>query len=250
MEEWKNPSTIALWILITLILVLILVVAITMLTRASMQRILRAQEEQAQLEIQHREKLIKASIQVQERERNRIAADLHDELIGKLNACILCRQAETDDQLSRYLHESIAIARRISHDLRPPLLEHASLHELITALFEPLEKRMEGVELYQDVRGDVFVSGDQKVQLVRIVQEAITNSVKHAKATLISAHLRITSKAVCVRVWDNGKGFDPRSLRPGLGLKNIEMRIDMLNGRYRINSTQGTGTSTLFYIPI
>ena len=85
--------------------------------------------------------------------------------------------------------------------------------------------------------------------LYRIIQETVTNVVKHADASEVIVQLEREGSLLTITIEDNGKGFDPEGVgEKGIGLKNLAYRIQLLNGSYEINSSPGKGTSVYIYI--
>lgn len=246
MEKWENSGMIAQGIWIILIFVFILAFSIVLLVRENFQRIARVKLEEEKVKLEHQQKLLETNILVQERERTRIAADIHDILIGKLTVLkikneIAYDQKETDELIK----DSIAVARRISHDLSLPMLQYTDLDQLISELIKPW-KMVFNINLKRDNRSTALFSDNVKIQLTRILQELIMNIVKHAEATTIDIHLRHTDKWLFLFIKDNGKGFDIQENSKGLGLKNIEFRMEYIKGKYKQKSRKGRGTSYLF----
>lgn len=246
MEKWENSGMIAQGIWIILIFVFILAFSIVLLVRENFQRITRVKLEEEKVKLEHQQKLLETNILVQERERTRIAADIHDILIGKLTVLkikneIAYDQKETDELIK----DSIAVARRISHDLSLPMLQYTDLDQLISELIKPW-KIVFNINLKRDNRSKSLFSDNVKIQLTRILQELIMNIVKHAEATTIDIHLRHTDKWLFLFLKDNGKGFDMQENSKGLGLKNIEFRMDYIKGNYKQKTKKGKGTSYLF----
>jgi two-component system, NarL family, sensor kinase len=250
MADWQKPETLAIWLTIGVTLVLFLVLVLILFTRIYIKRILAEQSEKNRLKLDHQKELLKDSILVQERERNRIAADLHDGLIAKLNVLLLTiHSSETTEKSSELLRESIGVARRISHDLSPPLLGETGLADLISEFVSPLRKSMQ-VRYYLSEHVQESLNNDAKLQLLRVVQEIISNTIKHSHATMIDIHLRLTKGMLWLSIRDNGKGFDMTEKHKGLGQKNIEMRLQLLKGNYRLKSSIDKGTGYLIYLPV
>lgn len=232
------------WII--LIFVFILVFAMILLARENFQRIARARFEEDKVRLEHQQKLLEANIEVQELERTRIAADIHDILIGKLTVLKIKNEIGYDSHESDTLiKECISVARRISHDLSLPMLEYSSLDELISEIMSPY-KAVFDIKFKRDIRGSHVLLDAVKIQLTRIVQELVTNIVKHASASKIDIHLRHSDGWLFLGVKDDGKGFEISESAKGLGLKNIEFRIEYIKGKFRVRSSRGKGTSYLF----
>ncbi|MBI3237511.1 MAG: hypothetical protein HYZ43_01480 [Flavobacteriia bacterium] len=250
MADWQKPETLAIWLTIGVTLVLFLVLVLILFTRIYIKRILTEQIEKNRLKLDHQKELLKDSIRVQERERNRIAADLHDGLIAKLNVLLLTIHSNEDtDRSTNLLRESIGVARRISHDLSPPLLGETDFADLIAEFVSPLRNNMQ-VKYYLSEHTKESLGNDVKLQLLRVVQEIISNTIKHSHATIIDVNLRISKGMLWLSIADNGKGFQVEQKYKGLGQKNIEMRLQLLKGNYRVKSSEAKGTSYLIYLPI
>jgi two-component system, NarL family, sensor kinase len=244
MEAWQKPESFALWFAIALGVVIGLAVLIIIINRLSVRRIIFEQQKTAQAKLDYQKKLLKDSILVQERERERIASNLHDDLISKLNIVSLLLHTEKGQlpaDPKQLLQESIHLARGISHDLRPPLLKDTSLEELCKDFLGPLRQEFKvNFKLLgepQDFEEEV------KLQLLRVFQEVINNILKHAEATELNVTLRFGLQNFALKVQDNGKGFDTSRQRKGLGLKNIELRMQSLQGSYKFKSFLGRGTT-------
>lgn len=249
MEKWQDPETLALWFGIVVLFVLILVVSIIILVRINYKKIIKRQEDEAQIKIQHQRELLETNIAIQEKERDRIAADLHDSLIGKLTAIRLTNQINgSRDDIDRMMNESITEARRITHDLSPPLIEHTPIDELIKDLSEPWSANFDLV-YHIEIRANFNLSPRSKIQLTRIVQEILTNITKHSNATSIQISIRQTERLLAIYLQDNGKGLDVQKMKQGLGLRSIESRVQYIHAKYKIRSKVDKGTSFIFLLP-
>ena len=249
MDSWQEPQTLATYLAIVLVFVGILISAIIIAVRLSVKKTIEAKENAARLKLEHQQRLLENSIQIQERERERIAADIHDELIGKLTAIKMVNQMnENSLQLDQLLDKSISIARNISHDLRPPLIEYTTLNDLIEEIVLPWKSKIQ-IQLTFNIADDHAVSTEIKIHFIRIIQEVLVNIIKHSKATLAGIHLRVSRKCIGLVLSDNGTGFDQELITSGLGLSNIETRIQYMKGRYKLKSRHQFGTRYIISIP-
>ncbi len=248
MAEWQDPQTFAIGLSIVIILVLALIISIIIFTKGYIKRIKQEQTKLSETKIKYQKDLLKDSVLVQERERNRIAADLHDNLISKLHILKLSHHAKKPaSQIDEMLTNSIDIARRISHDLSPPLIEETSLIELIGEITSSIQGSINVVFSKTNIT-DLEIPVEYKLQILRIIQEVIQNILKHAAAKRIDINLRITKNSFAITVKDDGIGFDPTRKAKGLGTKNIELRTQLLKGRYRFKSKINEGTFFLLFI--
>ncbi|MFD2520511.1 sensor histidine kinase [Emticicia soli] len=221
-----------------------------------------------ELKAEMQRQLLESSLEVQEVERRRIAKDLHDEVgamlsVTKMSFNQLLKKINTSPDLTdqgkktkEFLEESISQVRRISRELVPSTLEDFGL---ISAIDEFIQKihiasgvlfifNHEGIE-----EGQRF---DKKIELTiyRIAQELVNNALKHAEAQEISLKLLLKPNKLSFVFTDNGKGFDLEAVKQdpkaGLGLRNIESRLSVVDGTFKIKSAKGEGTNTRIDIPL
>ncbi|MEM9545269.1 MAG: ATP-binding protein [Bacteroidota bacterium] len=249
MDPWQEPQTLATYLLIVLLFVLILISAIIIAVKVSIKKTFEAKEKENNLKLEHQQKLLENSVLIQERERARIAADIHDELIGKLTAIKMTNQLrENTKALDDLISSSIKIARRISHDLMPPLIEYSSLEEIIKETVRPWQNQLAINMLFNGTK-DLSISAKIKLHIVRIIQEILVNIDKHSNADLTTISLRISPHWISLVIEDNGIGFDRKRIKNGLGLSNIETRLQYIKGRYKLKSVEGKGTKYIILIP-
>lgn len=233
----------AVGLLIVLIFVVVLISSMLLLTRKYIKRILHEQDKFTQAKLEHQKSLLWNSVLVQEKERDRIASDLHDELISKLTVLTYALQTNNEKvKPVELLGDSIKIARRITHDLRPPMLEHTTLEDMVDDFILPLRSAYDIGYFFNDKKHQELKT-DVKLQLFRIVQEVINNILKHAHASGICIYLRITDSIVALVIRDNGVGFDVSDKAKGLGLKNIELRSQLLSAKCRFKSAPNKGAT-------
>lgn len=248
MEKWQDSHVIAAWITLAVLFIVVLVGFIILFVYLSLRRMIRTRLKEASDRLAYEKGLLETSIVTQERERRRIAADLHDELIGKLLAAQLQNMLpDQQQQLDELLADSIAVARRVSHDLSPPMSGQVPLYDHIREILAPWKQVM-AIDFRCDARAAGDLPDQAKIQLMRVAQEWTSNIVKHARATHVSVHYRHTDRLLALLIRDNGKGFDTNVSPGGLGMKNIEMRMHYLGGSYRLRSAAGKGTSALFVL--
>lgn len=245
MEKWQDPKIIAFWIAIIIVFIVTLLFFVVRILHAGYKRMTEANLRESRLQLEHQKKLMETSLHTQEKERMRIAGDLHDSLIGKLTVIKMKSQiGAAANELDGLLEASIAEARRISHDLTPPLLEFSRIEELVEDVFSPWKEKMQ-IVYSSDVRTNTDMPPQAKIQVLRIVQELLTNTIKHAGATAVTVHLRHSEKYFTLIVSDDGKGFDTSQHKKGLGLGNLELRMQYLNASHKIKSAPDRGTVTI-----
>lgn len=209
------------------------------------QQQLREIEQQQQIHVGH------ALLQGEERERRRVAGDLHDGLGGllagvkmNLTGMVAATQAHDLNRVVDQLDHSISELRRIARNMMPEALLKFGLE---TALKEACENLMSDqvnirFQTY-GIRQDI--PHEKQLTIYRIVQELLNNAIKHASANEILLQCSQNADTFFITLEDNGKGFDTSAIRrfKGIGLSNVKNRVDYLNGRLEINSTVNEGTS-------
>lgn len=202
-----------------------------------------------------------------EAERNRIARDLHDGPIQGVSAASLSLEAvklmmESGDRsraldtlrhICEELGEEAVNLRRIMSDLRPPLLEQRGLIPAVRELCEKWQRETEvPVEVIADAQG--HVPDDVETLAYRVVQEAMSNVKKHARATQVTVRIEASGGSLRVDVKDNGAGFDPEDARQFLrsgkvGLASMRERAELSGGTLTIKSAPDAGTSVTATLP-
>lgn len=247
MAAWQNPEYFARGLALIFLLAGGLVVTFVVFMRLYFRRLLEEEQKLQATVLAHQQQLLQASVEVQERERGRIAADLHDDLISRINVALLSLHTnQPTDRISDLLQDSMALARRISHDLSPPLLHQSTLDELLESFVAPLRIHMP-IPMTQAILTQVALDNSTKLQVLRMVQEVINNALKYAKASRIQLHLHHSSAWLGVAVNDDGVGFDATKQNPGLGQQNIALRTQVLAAQYRIRSAPNQGCQFIFY---
>lgn len=203
-------------------------------------------------------KLTQRVLDAQEEERSRVARELHDGisqiLVGVRYALDNARRRLTrgDDQGAEaplnkgieHLGTAIAEVRRISRDLRPGVLDDLGLGPALRALTDDFRERT-GLETeFHTVVFRNRLDQDAKIALYRIAQEALTNIERHAGASRVQVDLRGHKQGATLRISDNGRGMPEGQSGPGLGLRNMQERMEQLDGTLNILSSRGAQSGT------
>ena len=204
---------------------------------------------------------ILAEITTLENERARIAADLHDELGPILSAVkfkinSLDIHSEDDqvilDKSNKNIDDIIRRMREISNDLLPNTLLRKGLIASLEESIDNLKKTntLDIIFIHQEIPD---LAKDKAINIYRIIQEIIHNTIKHANATALKIEITINKRNLIILTEDNGKGFDyiqQSKENAGLGLRNLLSRTDVLGGNMYIESRNAKGTKYTFEIPI
>lgn len=204
-------------------------------------------------------KLTKQIILAQERERERIGYELHDNINQILTSVKLylemaIHQPEVKKDLlpraMQFVMNCISEIRNISRTLSAPTLGTQSLIDSIKALVETVESSSRMAVSFTYVDYHTQVAKDQKLAIYRILQEVLNNIIKHAGAKRVDINLSQTEEITELTICDNGKGFDASVKSDGIGLNNIQSRIKVFGGDLFIDSKAGQGCRITVKLPI
>ena len=211
-------------------------------------------------------KLTQRVFDAQEEERRRVARELHDGisqiLVGVRFALEIAKRrlsngdtagSDNLDQGIEHLSGAIQEVRRISRDLRPGVLDDLGLGPAIRTLAEDFGERT-GIEVtFETVVFRNRLAEDAKIALYRVAQEAMTNIERHSGATHVEIDLRGHSRGATLKICDNGHGMETGSPSnpsgTGLGLRNMQERVEQLDGTLRILSSR-SGTIIEASVPL
>lgn len=210
-------------------------------------------------------KTYNAMMEGQEEERKRIATDLHDRLGSMLSTVKMhfnaleekvesyqSRNAHQFERANKLLDEACDEVRKISHNLHTGMLMHFGLQAALREL-------MESIEASGKIKTKLLIYGlperlnqPLEIDIYRIIQECISNILKHASAKNITIQLNKLERQLNIVIEDDGIGFDvkARMADAGMGMKNIDARARKLLGTFTMDSTPGKGTTAIIEIPM
>lgn len=231
------------------------------------EELVRALATQAAVAIEMSERVARDALRrvvaAQELERRRLSRELHDETAQTLTSVLLGLQAIAEapepgrvaaetERLRELVTQALQDVRRLAVELRPKALDDfglvPALKRLGSGFSEQTGIRVE-VESYLD--DEKRLPSEIETALYRIVQESLTNVVKHARAGSVSVLVTRKSGSVIAVIEDDGRGFDTGAGRDeGLGLVGMEERVALLDGRLQIESREGAGTTIVAEVPL
>jgi PAS domain S-box-containing protein len=210
-------------------------------------------------EAQKKSELIKAIMEAQEKERREISSELHDNVNQILTTCKLmleiARNNPSDPQFIdgcyNNIHMVIQEIRNISHSLTPYTLQDLGLVPAIRELVERINQSGKlAIRLFADpdIREN-SLSPDIMLALFRIIQEKISNVLKHSRASELRIGISLRDSTVKLHLSDNGQGFDEKAVKKGLGLNNIHHRVEYYKGSIQIVTAPGQGCEMTIELP-
>jgi signal transduction histidine kinase len=200
-------------------------------------------------------------VEAQELERRRLARELHDETGQALTSILLGLKAleeRTGDEASRAAMEelrelvvsTLQDVRRLAVELRPTALDDFGLVAALERLTASFAEQT-GISVdFQTALADERLPEEVETALYRIVQESLTNVVKHARARRVSILLARKEGSVKAVVEDDGRGFDPAQAGDGFGLVGMRERLALLGGRLEVESGADAGTTIAAEVPV
>lgn len=203
-----------------------------------------------------RERLVNA----REEERRRLRRDLHDGLGSSLASMTLHlneairhhhdhpeQSKQALETVQQQMRESIVDIRRLVYSLRPPALDEFGLAFALQELIMQVQTSALQISLEKTDR-ELALSAASEVAVYRIVQEALTNVVRHADAS--KCHIRLSAENGLLHIYiaDNGRGI-PAHVKPGIGMRSIRERAEELGGYFELESVPGNGTKIHVYLP-
>lgn len=205
-------------------------------------------------------KAIDAMIEGQEKERQRIANDLHDDLGGLMatvklhfNALKNKNSPELFEKTDHLIEEAYQKVRTVAHAKNSGVIAKQGLLKAVKHMADK-------ISLSSNITIDVIHYGLEnrlenslELTLFRIIQELTTNVIKHANSTEATIHLTNHENTINIMVEDNGIGFNPKQItktKPGMGINSIDKRVEHLDGKLTIESDKNQGTTVIIDIPI
>lgn len=219
------------------------------------------------MQTQRLKRLSNRLINIQESERRRLARDLHDDTGQALTALkmsleITRNELSSDaDHTAERLNDAVALAddtleklRAISHNLRPPTLDTVGLNSALEGLCKVFTQRTQMPVSYVGM-DTTEISNPIDICLYRILQEGLTNCAKHGQVSHVEVSLKRNDDVVQLSIQDNGQGFDLADTlsdqnETGIGLIDMQERLESLNGRMNVYSKPGAGARLVATIPL
>lgn len=205
----------------------------------------------------------KAILETQEKERQQIGMELHDNVNQILGASLLylgmAKEKErssqfiskTVDSCILYIKDAITEIRKLSHQLAPASINKISLKEIMESLVNSVnaDNKFRIQMDFDDIDSNNILE-ELRLTIYRILQEQLNNIIKYSSATNIKLRLMMRSNAIHLKIRDDGKGFDPKKAKSGIGIENMKRRVKMFNGEFKLSSSPGNGCEVLVKLPI
>ena len=220
----------------------------------------RLEKELVDRQIEQQKLTTQLTIEAQEKERNELAKELHDNINQILaTAKIYLARAKKHEAIPHHLvqqgFECVNLAvdeiRTLSHTLVTPTLGDTGLIDALQSLSRQFANAHgQEITLINHLDSAVAIDEQKELMLYRIAQEQISNINKHAKATVVTIVLASTPTQLQMTITDNGVGFDTKEKAKGIGLRNMQSRVQFYAGEMRIISAPGEGCKLEITVPL
>lgn len=197
---------------------------------------------------------LNSMIEGQEKERKRIAEDLHDRLGSTLSAVkmymdVLAEENPKYTKVNAIVDKAVNDTRQIAHNMLSGVLAKFGLLAALQDLKETIEASNQFMINLRSIQFDQRLESEIELHIYRIIQELVSNTLKHAQAAVVDIELRKSgNQNLTITYQDDGKGFESSSIHAGMGLKNIESRLKKINGNWTIDSSPMRGVKVIIQI--
>jgi signal transduction histidine kinase len=226
------------------LIILLLIAGLALFILFYQKRIAREKHLRAEQELVFQNQMINVKLEIEEKERNRIASDLHDSLGSllwgaKVNSTFIQRTVPLNNEvqdsfqeLNQILDESIQTVRRISWELTPEAFQYSGLVDSVRKVCERLNGK--GIDVIIKEENSRFWNDDNALQMFRVLQELVNNTIKHSEATSLEIRMNWHQYEFELNFHDNGIGLPQTNTTHGVGLWNISHRVERMKGKIQI----------------
>ena len=254
----NNSTTIV--ILITTLTVILLIVVIIVIFSIFQRRKEKFLLDKRANEIRFEEEIIKSQLETQEQTLQNISWELHDNVgqllsvakmqLNMLEPDLANGQKRILDETSEIIAQSLQEIRTLSKLLNPEIVRNMGLKEAIELELQRFN-RLKFLEAELKIIGDeVDINKKDEIILFRILQEFLSNSIKHAKATKLEVTLSFTAENLIITAQDFGVGFDKETIENGSGLYNMKSRAKLIQTGFSLTSEKDEGVSLILTYPL
>jgi signal transduction histidine kinase len=206
-------------------------------------------------------RIMKATLDARENERQQIGFELHDNINQILTGCLLNlginknsspeQAAALIEKSKEYILKAISEIRKLSHRLAPSFFDKDSIKKSFEELIQMMNVNNQfNIKFHFDSFTKTDISQDINLNLYRILLEQLTNMVKYSKATAAEVSIEVKANHIIMRIFDNGIGFKSTSENNGIGIRNMKKRVQVLSGNFTLNTSPGNGCEIIVSLPL
>jgi signal transduction histidine kinase len=257
--EGESADSVIIFLVIGTSAMILMAIAIILFVSYYQKKMLEQKLRQQQMEVTHQREMLRKEMEAQEQERTRISKELHDG-VGVMVQSILTNvqslgnQIATDvvQDISQAVHETHQTVRDAAFDLMPASLQRFGLAAALSDLATRLTKRSPVAITMHTSGTESSLDPQQQLLLFRMAQEAVSNALKHARASWIHVRLDYWSDRLELSITDDGVGMklNEGEKTGGLGLFNLQTRAELLKARIHFLPHQPSGTKVVIQLPL
>ena len=258
-----EQKEIVLFLIIVSITIAIFITAILVFIIFYRKKVIKERSEKEEMKSEHQQELLTTQIEIQTQTMQHIGREIHDNIGQKLTLASLYTQQlayenkapqikGSIESISTIINESLSELRELSKSLTDNSIDSNSISSLIENECSKINDLKITNVIFTTNANQIKLDYQRKSVLLRITQEFIQNSIKHANCHKISVSLHKTDHLLLLKLDDDGKGFDlntSKQYKSGIGLSNMKKRAEIIGGKYDIQSNTN-GTKVLVEIPI
>ncbi|MFI1773043.1 tetratricopeptide repeat-containing sensor histidine kinase [Thalassobellus citreus] len=265
-QENKQITRERMWLLvISIILIIASILLYIVITQRNKNNELKFRQDQQEANEEIYNLMLSQNENIEEArtlEKQRISEELHDGVLGRLFGTRLSLDSlnmnKSDEAIktrAQYIDELKTIEqdiRKVSHELNTDFVSGSGFIDIIKTLVETQTNvyKLEYTLKHDDAIIWEEVSNKTKIHIYRVVQESLHNIYKHANASIVNISFKLKSNVICLTMTDDGSGFNVNKAKTGIGLKNMNSRIQEIEGTISITSKQNIGTTVTIEAPI
>jgi len=251
-----TESNFVLYVLISVLIMVIIALGFIWFLSHAQKKITESKLKEQEIKMSAQKDLLLNTVKTEEKERNRIAKELHDDVssqlgIVNLNLHLLKKKIPKDeeilmivDQMATSLKNSAERTRTISHELMPVIFKKFGLHHALNEIEQNINLSQQMKLSIEDAYLIKITDEFKLLHIYRIIQELINNTLKYAHAKNIRIVFSEDFNDIILTYTDDGVGFDTSKAHTGLGISNITTRVTLLEGEINIESSKGLGFKT------
>lgn len=206
----------------------------------------------SQIKSEHEKTLLNVENEIQQETLTRIGRELHDnigQLLSLAKLSLNSPKPEKQTEGREYLNQIIKEVRALSKTLNLDWVESISLDDFIRQQLEKIQSTGFCQTALESDGSFLELSKDQKLVLIRVIQECLNNAIKHAQPDRIDIRIAKNNQSRRIEIQDDGTGFDPSQASTGSGMFNLKKRMETIGGRFYLTSEVGKGTHITLELP-
>jgi len=216
------------------------------------QRQVQNKQKITQIKSEHEKTLLNVENEIQQETLTQIGRELHDNIgqllsLAKLNLNSPKPEKQTEGR--EYLNQIIKEVRALSKTLNLDWVESVSLDDFIRQQLEKIQSTGFCETALESDGSFLELSKDQKLVLIRVIQECLNNAIKHAQPDRIDVRITKNNQSRRIEIQDDGAGFDPSQASTGSGMLNLKKRMETIGGKFYLTSEKGKGTTIKLELP-